>query len=156
MWPHIQGHNFATCHGRSQFLVLLHVATWALRNSVSDTSKCHDNNPLNVFINKINAHCMIFWLRVKGYIGHNFFISFCFHLLSPGHTVPIIFANVHDVPHLSWLWLNHQIVVFCSLSLAPYAAHDHQYDWSTIVAWIKHDIGTTDAFAPLSVYFPQP
>ena len=33
------------------------------------------------------------------------------------------------------------IVVFCSRSLAPHAAHDHQYDRSVTVARMNHDIG---------------
>ena len=28
------------------------------------------------------------------------------------HNVPIIFADLSDVPDLSWSWQNHQIVVF--------------------------------------------
>ena len=77
-------------------------------------------------------------------------------MFSPGHTVPIIFADVPDhniPPYLSWSWQNDHIVVFCSWSLAPYIAHDHQKDRNKTVAWIKHDIGMTKMFGPLLCHY---
>ena len=48
----MQGHHFAARHVRAPFLVSLHVATSALRNSDVDSSKCHDNSPLHALVNK--------------------------------------------------------------------------------------------------------
>ena len=52
MWHQIQEHNFATRHVRVLFYFLLHVVTWALTKRRIDTSKWHDNSPLNTFANK--------------------------------------------------------------------------------------------------------
>ena len=78
-----------------------------------------------------------------------------FHHLSPGHIMPIMFADVPDVPDHLWSWQNNQMVVFYSRCLELNAAYD-QYDRSTAVARIDHDIDTSEVFGLLSVRFPQP
>ena len=52
VWHQIQGYKFATRQVRAHFLVFLLVARWSLTNRRIDTSKWHENSPLNTYVNK--------------------------------------------------------------------------------------------------------